>query len=108
ADEPNSALEPPLRVHASSCGFKFFLEAVGAEAGRVTLDDHEDSVQNRTHSDPSGQIPQIAFRTAIERLGGSVGLVKLDCEGAEWDLLGDATSWRGVERIAMEYHLWSG
>jgi len=108
AYEPNSLLESHLRVQASAAGFKYFLEAVGKENGRVRLDVHEDSVRTRSYPDPRGQVRQIAFRVVVQRLGGLVGFAKLDCEGAEWDLLGDETTWRAIERVAMEYHLWSG
>jgi FkbM family methyltransferase len=107
AYEPNSALESHLSTQAAGAGFRYFLEAVGKEDGRVRLEVHDDSVQTRSHRDPMGLVPQIAFRTAVARLGGTVTLVKLDCEGAEWDLLGDYGTWHGVQRLVMEYHLWS-
>ncbi len=55
-----------------------------------------------------GKIPQVSFRTAVERIGGHCDLVKLDCEGAEWEILTDVTTWRKVDHLAMEYHLWFG
>lgn len=37
---------------------------------------------------------------------GRCDLLKLDCEGAEYDVLyaTPAALWRGIERVAMEYH----
>jgi hypothetical protein len=34
--------------------------------------------------------------------------VKMDCEGAEWEMLEDHESWRQVDYLTMEYHLASG
>jgi hypothetical protein len=65
-----------------------------------------DSDATRSTVNPEGDIPQISFRQAVMRLGESVDLVKLDCEGAEWDILRDAPVWNSVKNIAMEYHLW--
>lgn len=106
AYEPNPNLEQYLSVQAKSADFSYFMEAVGLECGRVSLDFHTDSVQTRSTIDIDGKIPQIAFREAIGRLGGSVDLVKMDCEGAEWDIFKDKDSWKLVRNLSIEYHLW--
>ncbi len=54
---------------------------------------------------PIGQIPKIAFETAIKRLGGEVDLLKLDCEGSEWEILRDHASFKKVRFMSLEYHL---
>ena len=41
-------------------------------------------------------------------MAGEVDLVKLDCEGAEWEILEDDAAWRSVRNLAMEFHLWAG
>jgi hypothetical protein len=41
----------------------------------------------------------------VRRIGGSVDLSKLDCERAEWDLLGTERAWHPIRRIRMGYHL---
>ena len=61
-----------------------------------------------SHLNPAGTIPQVAVRTAVERMGGVVDLVKMDCEGAEWEMLEDLGSWSGVRFVTMEYHLEPG
>jgi hypothetical protein len=48
----------------------------------------------------------VAFGTAIDRIGGSVDLAKVDCEGAEWLLFQDADNWKSVKNLSLEYHLW--
>ena len=48
----------------------------------------------------------VSLQQIVEGLDGGVDLLKLDCEGAEWDLLDTAPDalWRGVARIVMECH----
>jgi len=103
--EPNRSLEPYLMSQAKFSDFKYFLEAVGLENGSISLEYHEDSVQTYSIQDDDGDISQIAFRTAIDRLGGKVDFLKMDCEGAEWDIFQDKESWTKVEHLSMEYHL---
>lgn len=110
AYEPNRALEPYLSEQCRSAGVEVFYEAVGREADTVTLDviNAAESVHTASRSDPAGTIPQIALRTAIERIGGSVDLLKIDCEGSEWEMLAAPASWRSVRYVTMEYHLREG
>jgi FkbM family methyltransferase len=106
AYEPNPQLEKYLQIQAKSAGFDYFMEAVGLEDGKVTLDFYEDSVQTRSRVTEVGKIPQVAFRKTIERFGGSVDLAKIDCEGAEWQLFQDQDNWQSVQNLSLEYHLW--
>ena len=95
--EPNTALEPYLAYQARVASLEYFLEAVGRRAGRVHLEVNEaELVHSSSRPDPAGTTPQIALRTAIERIGGSVDLIKMDCEGAEWEMLEDQEIWRTV------------
>ncbi len=104
--EPNSRLQNYLKHQAEMGRFDYFLEAVGMEDGKVSLEYHSDSVQTRSRPNTEGNIPEVAFRKTIQRLGGTVDLVKLDCEGAEWLFFKDAESWGTVQNVSMEYHLW--
>jgi FkbM family methyltransferase len=107
--EPNAALEPYLAHQAKIARFDYFLEAVGRKAGRVSLDVNiAESVHSSSRADPDGAIPQVALRTALDRLSGEVDLVKMDCEGGEWEMLEDAESWRRVRFLTLEYHLGNG
>lgn len=107
AYEPNPHLEKYLQMQAQTVGFDYFMEAVGLSEGKVSLEFYQTSMLTRTKVEESGEIPQVAFRQTIERLGGYVDLVKLDCEGAEWQLFQDKESWQLVQNISMEYHLMS-
>ncbi|HTA43056.1 MAG TPA: FkbM family methyltransferase [Bryobacteraceae bacterium] len=104
--EPNQDLEPFLAAHCSAAGADYFVEAVGASPGRVNLDRHQSTLHTVARESEDGSTPQVAFADAVARLG-TVDLVKLDCEGAEWDIFSDPRPWANVRHLAMEYHLWA-
>jgi FkbM family methyltransferase len=107
AYEPNPHLEKYLQLQSRTAGFDYFMEAVGLFGGKVSLEFYETSMLTRTTVEESGDIHQVAFRQTIERLGGSVDLAKLDCEGAEWLLFQDQENWQFIQNLSMEYHLMS-
>ena len=106
--EPNPQQEKYLEHQAKVANFKYFLEAVELEDGHVKLDLHDDSVQTTSKVDDSGEIPAIAFRKAVERLGGTVDFAKVDCEGAEWRMWKDHDAWQNVKNLSCEYHIQDG
>ncbi|MCI0746945.1 MAG: FkbM family methyltransferase [Verrucomicrobia subdivision 3 bacterium] len=108
AYEPNVALKTCYEQHAAQANFKVYPEAVGLSSGTVALIPDPESVQVRTAEAKNGGIPQVAFREVLARLGGSADVVKLDCEGAEWEILQDDVSWQQVRLLTMEFHLWAG
>ena len=105
AYEPNLRIFPFLKSNTEQLGIKVYQEAVGADEGRVAIADEGDSNQAKTIASADGSIPQIALQGAVERLGGVVDLLKLDCEGAEWDMFRSAVPWRHIRNVRMEYHL---
>jgi FkbM family methyltransferase len=108
AYEPNPDMAEWITQQAAVAHFKWYSDAVGKEPGRVDVQRHIDSVQTRMIESRSGDIMRVSFSAALERLGGKADLVKLDCEGAEWEILDDAASWKNVAHLTMEYHLWAG
>ncbi|MCZ8188638.1 MAG: FkbM family methyltransferase [Microcystis sp. LE19-338.1B] len=106
AYEPNPSLEKHLNNQAQVANFKYFMEAVGAADGKVLLNFNENSGCVRSQVDERGNVTMVALRQTIERLGGCVDLVKLDCEGAEWLIFEDREAWRSVKNLTMEYHLY--
>jgi FkbM family methyltransferase len=106
AYEPNPMLAPYLKAHSESADFRYFTEALGREDGKADLAVHGHSGLTRTVTRATGNIAQIAFAKVIDRIGGEVDLVKLDCEGAEWNFLDDLKSWEAVRNLSLEYHLW--
>jgi FkbM family methyltransferase len=105
AYEPNRRSFAFLKSNTEQLGIEIYQEAVGADEGRVAIADEGDSNQAKTIASADGGIPQIALERAVERLGGAVDLLKLDCEGAEWDMFRSAIPWRHIHNIRMEYHL---
>lgn len=109
AYEPNPELAQYISYHALNSKYKFYTEAVGLHAGRISLHKEDDSVHTATFDDPKGDIPKVSFAECVARLGGKVDLLKLDCEGAEWEIFQtDKKVWNNVRYITMEYHLING
>ena len=108
AYEPNPHMYSFLVQQAEVACVSLFGEAVGLSEGRVTLDFGEDSVQTRVVHDPHSAIRCASFAEAVARLSKVPILVKLDCEGAEWEIFRDTATWRAVRFLTMEYHLWAG
>lgn len=105
--EPNPAIIPYLRSHCTQAECEFFPAAIGLRDGRVSLRVTEQgTLFSTTVEDPSGEISEVSFAGAVGKLG-TVDFLKLDCEGAEWDLFEDLTTWKSVRHLAMEYHLWA-
>lgn len=104
--EPNLQLEPYLSKHCTAADAEYFLSAVGACEARVRLETKGNSLHSVSRVDPESATTQIAFAEAVARLG-EVDVLKLDCEGAEWDIFSDPRPWAHVRQVAMEYHLWA-
>jgi FkbM family methyltransferase len=108
AYEPNPRTLPFLRANTAELGIKIYAEAVGAESGHVLMLDRGSSTQARTVLAESGNINQTSLDTAVERLGGKVDLLKMDCEGAEWEMFKSPSAWPQIRNVRMEYHLFHG
>lgn len=110
AYEPNTVLTPHLLANTARLDIRCFAEAIGAEEGSAYLHTHGDSLHSvveQRGGPGSARVTKIPLSVAVARLGGSVDLLKLDCEGGEWELLDDPPSWNGVRSLSMEYHLWA-
>jgi FkbM family methyltransferase len=105
AYEPNPDLTKHLAQNAAVGKFRVFSEAVGARSSTVRLSRERDSVFTKTVEDPQGAVPQVSIEQAIERLGGHVDVLKLDCEGCEWPILQTTDYLHSVRFLTMEYHL---
>jgi FkbM family methyltransferase len=103
--EPNPELRRFLDTNCDSIGTVLYPEGVGSQSGKIDLEIRGDSNQSRSTQSETGSIVCVSLRNAVERLGGSVDLAKIDCEGAEWEMLSDPEAWVGIRNVAMEYHL---
>jgi FkbM family methyltransferase len=108
--EPNPALFPILTANTRDLGIVVHPAGVAATNGTAKMNFNGTTLVGSLslHPSESGEITVTAMRDAMDRLGGTVDLVKMDCEGAEWDILEDAESLRRIKHLAMEYHLQHG
>lgn len=102
--EVNPSLEPYLATQCQTARSDYFMEAVGKEEGAVELSFLNSLVGTMAKASDAGSFPKTSLAVAIDRLGGHVDFAKIDCEGAEWELLEDTASWQKISHVAMEYH----
>jgi FkbM family methyltransferase len=105
--EPNPQVQKHLLSNTSGLGVDVHLEAIGASEGWVNMNARNGSLFAVGVPSPNGKIKKTAMAQALDRLGGSADLLKLDCEGAEWELFDSPEIWKRVNRVTMEYHLWA-
>ncbi|GAA2081400.1 hypothetical protein GCM10009821_22540 [Aeromicrobium halocynthiae] len=91
-------------------------EAVSAASGTLVMAD------NGTGSGHNGvlhlgepgaaeiEVPSVGFDDVVRRAGGEVDVLKMDAEGAEYDVVLRASGavWQQVRRVVMEYHALAG
>ncbi|HVX51512.1 MAG TPA: FkbM family methyltransferase [Chitinophagaceae bacterium] len=104
AYEPNPSLINRLKFNTHDFDVSCFSEAVGLTEGAIKMEEGKDSLHGKTILSYAGDIPQVSLQKVIARMNGSIDLLKLDCEGAEWEILQDAASLSKVKAITMEYH----
>lgn len=107
AYEPNPNIYGNLSFNAASLESKPFLEAVTKEDCSIELSFGETDLHTTAKAAPGGNTKGTAFSKIIQQAGGTIDILKMDCEGGEWDLFEDVDSWRNVNSITMEYHLWA-
>ena len=88
-----------------------FNEALSGENGTLRLIDNAgasglNSINGSSTGGTAVDVPAVSFRTALERLGGNVDIVKMDIEGGEYAVLAgsDPAEWNSVQRVVLEYH----
>jgi FkbM family methyltransferase len=86
-------------------------KAISGQAGVVRLEMSGAAVQHKTTSVRGERktisVPAITLGEALSRLNGfRCDLLKMDCEGAEYDILmmADESCWQRIGQIVLEYH----
>jgi FkbM family methyltransferase len=119
--EPSAGTAEYLRRNIDQNGLADRVSVVEAaltgETGTALFDDHGGAsvhsglVQGHPVDDPqpSGtkvEVRTLGFDDAIAAAPGPVSVVKLDCEGGEYQMAyrSSPASWADVERVVLEYH----
>jgi FkbM family methyltransferase len=103
AYEPNDAIWDFTVGNLKRARVVLFNEGVGSEETIVSRHSSRCAAITR---DPRGNIKLTGIDAVVRRLGGTdIDLLKIDCEGAEWDIFLRRDAFRTVRHIRMEYHL---
>ncbi len=107
AYEPNLNLENYLAHNFSKLNIEIRTQAVGNKDGSVKLDLIGESNQTRVKESSSGTTEIVSLDSALKKMGSKIDLLKMDCEGSEWDILENPESLKQVDNLTLEYHLWA-
>jgi FkbM family methyltransferase len=106
--EPTPEIFSLLKQNTECIGVVAHNAGVASRNGHAEIVTYGPSLCNRLRIAERGQIQMVSIKSAIGLLGGTVDLLKLDCEGGEWDIFQDRDSLKRVKYLAMEYHLVEG
>ncbi len=107
--EPHPSLEEFLKLQAYAVGAKYYMEGVGFEEGFFASDEMQNEILQSESVKimdftKKGDIKISSLKTVIERIGGYVDILKLDCEGSEWNILKDKDALQKVNYLTVEFH----
>ncbi len=117
AYEPSPTTAKFLRKNVEQNGFadriEVFETALAAATGFADLDDNGggsglNGLVSAGHGSTatSTRVQTVAFDEAVAGVGRPIDVVKMDCEGGEYDLVYGSSpqSWDSVQRVVLEYH----
>ncbi len=108
AYEPNPELFPLLEKNLSSFpNIRVFKEAIAGAEGTVSFNKSKYSLESSIFGARNSESISVSATTldkAIERLGGTVDLLKMDIEGAEFDAFKSSKLLPRVRAITGEAH----
>jgi FkbM family methyltransferase len=104
AYEPNPGLREIIHHHLELLQVTIYQEAVGLADTRASMIPANGSLHHLVKTDPQGDVTVAGVRTVLDRIGGTIDLLKMDCEGGEWEILQSDEFMRSVRTLTMEYH----
>ena len=104
AYEPNEEMVQYASRNISGAKVSLFKEGISSEDGTGRLVTNDSSRMVKVHKDSCGLIKLTGLDVAIARIGGKLDLLKLDCEGGEWEIFLKSKPFRSIRHIRMEYH----
>jgi FkbM family methyltransferase len=105
-----AVLRRNVEANGLSARVRIWNEAVAGAAGTLRLWRGEGSVVASAHLQASARgefcdVPAVTLQTVVARTSGRVGVLKMDCEGAEADILEAAgAALDAVDYLVAEYH----
>ena len=103
--EPNDELKGFLNANARNFNFSINYSAVGLNPGKGELKDtYGDGSVAYFIENPTGKIPITTLHQIIKDNPKGIDLLKLDCEGYEYELFKAKGIWNDIRYITMEYH----
>jgi len=105
--EPNHQNMAYLKKNSIEFDFELYNEAVSSKPGKANLKfstEHDTAATIKICDD--GLITVSSLNNVLNRFEGKkVDLLKLDCEGAEYEILKNNNALKNVRFLTLEYHL---
>ncbi len=98
-----------LEKNVNSFNIQVYPYAVGQQAGKVNLSVEGDLTacyvadNNSSYLKSSQVCDMISFQEIVDQLDGKIELLKLDCEGSEYEII-QSPSFNCVEYVVGEFH----
>jgi FkbM family methyltransferase len=109
--EPHPETFKFLQANGREFAFECYNFAVGSQNDDAYVSSLDESRSNCVTSSPQHDAIQISVKSLKDILlceKSEIDLLKLDCEGSEWDIFQDVDPFQRVAEIRMEYHLVGG
>jgi FkbM family methyltransferase len=108
AYEPDPSVLEFTERNLSATGVSLYREGVASRDGQGEVVSLGSTRLNQINPVEDGSVRLTRLETVVARIGGEIDLLKLDCEGFEWDIFREEAAFAHVRTIRMEYHLIDG